>query len=218
MSVKLQALNQELATLLPDASLSAQTLSQCPQISLYLIDANYSLAALDVASAERVMNKPLYWMFCWASGHAMAATILREPWRVKDKVVLDFGAGSGVVAIAAALAGAKKVIAADTDPMAQTAIAVNAELNQVSLNIIANYQNDQQPVDLICLADVLYDRDNIPLVDALLATKTPLLLADSRIKNFSHRLLHHSDQQPGETFPALGGFDEFYQVNFYQSL
>ena len=56
---------------------------------------------LDDEVIRRIWNDTPYWIFCWASGLAMAQWLLAEPDHVKDKVVLDFGAGSGVVAIAA---------------------------------------------------------------------------------------------------------------------
>jgi len=64
------------------------------------------------------MNNPHYWIFCWPSGKIMAELVLDNPGIVKDKVVLDFGSGSGIVAIAAKKAGAKHVIASDIDPIA----------------------------------------------------------------------------------------------------
>ncbi|MFW5451504.1 MAG: 50S ribosomal protein L11 methyltransferase [Methylophagaceae bacterium] len=52
---------------------------------------------------------------------------------VKDKVVIDYGCGSGILAIAAALLGAKKIIAVDTDPQALQATQANAERNKVKI-------------------------------------------------------------------------------------
>lgn len=210
-------LNQTLQGILPEACLTAVTLPRCQNLQLYLLDQNYPVDALDSATAQQVMDNPLYWLFCWASGLVMAQQIFAEPERVRGKVVLDVGAGSGVVAIAAKMAGAKQVIASDIDPIAQTAIALNAELNHVELEVIGDFNQYQGAVDLITIADVLYDRENLPLVDALL-NKSAVWLADSRVKNFQHAKMQFCQQFPGETFPSLGGFDEFSQVNMYQSI
>src|SRR6266581_1789142 len=69
---------------------------------------------------------PPYWAFAWAGGQALARFLLDHPERVAGRAVLDFGAGSGLVAIAAAKAGAASVTAADIDPFAAAAIAANA--------------------------------------------------------------------------------------------
>jgi ribosomal protein L11 methyltransferase len=48
-----------------------------------------------------------------------------------DRLVVDFGCGSGILAIAAALLGAREVLAVDHDPQALKATRDNAEKNQV---------------------------------------------------------------------------------------
>ena len=48
-----------------------------------------------------------------------------------DKVVIDYGCGSGILAVAALLLGAKQVHAVDIDPQAITATLANAEKNKV---------------------------------------------------------------------------------------
>ena len=75
MKSKLEA---QLRTILPDATLQLITLPNTGGLKLYLIDSNYSLEALDAQTQQKVMNNPLYWMFCWASGHAMASLIHQQ--------------------------------------------------------------------------------------------------------------------------------------------
>ncbi len=64
-----------------------------------------------------------------------ASTFLCLQWLgqtdVKDKIVIDYGCGSGILAVAALLLGAKKVYATDIDPQAVLATQQNAELNGV---------------------------------------------------------------------------------------
>jgi len=72
---------------------------------------------------------PPFWAYPWAGGIALARYLLDHPEQVAGRVVLDLASGSGLVAIAAARAGAAHVIAADIDPMSVVAIALNAEAN-----------------------------------------------------------------------------------------
>ena len=72
---------------------------------------------------------PPYWAFAWAGGQALARHVLDHGDIVRERRVLDFGSGSGLVAIAAALAGASHVLAADIDPFAAAAIAMNCDAN-----------------------------------------------------------------------------------------
>ncbi|HEY9033818.1 MAG TPA: 50S ribosomal protein L11 methyltransferase [Pseudomonadales bacterium] len=214
--MSLHDLQLRLQHVLPDARLKVTGLPECAGLSLYLLDDSYAVEQLAPETACRVMDDPLYWLFCWASGLVMARQILAEPDRVRGKTVLDVGCGSGVVAIAAAMAGAARVVACDLDPVARLATALNAAQNGVRLDIIGDFADWQGPVDLITVADVLYDRDNLPLLTILLA-RAPVWLADSRMKNLSHPQLAYCETLPGHTFPSLGGFDEFTEVNLYQS-
>ncbi len=76
---------------------------------------------------------PPYWAFAWAGGQALARYLLDHPEAVRGRRVVDFATGSGLVAIAAARAGAADVLALDLDPLCQAAVALNAERNQVSV-------------------------------------------------------------------------------------
>ena len=64
-----------------------------------------------------------------------ASTFLCLQWLgktdVKDKIVVDYGCGSGILGVAALLLGAKKVYATDIDPQAVLATQQNADLNGV---------------------------------------------------------------------------------------
>lgn len=216
-------LQQALQVVLPSAELAVWDLLGDKSLQLYLVDASTDVQTLSPESVALVMDNPLYWMFCWASGRVLAQQILENPDWVRNKVVMDVGAGSGVVAIAAALAGAKKVIASDLDPIALNAIAMNAELNGLSVDtstfeIIGDYSLYAGDIDLIVVADVLYESKNIALIECLLERSEHMLLADSRVKNFSHPGLVHIAAMPGCSFPDLGGFDEFYEVNLYRSV
>jgi predicted nicotinamide N-methyase len=73
--------------------------------------------------------------------------------------VLDLGAGSGLVAIAAASAGAATVMAAEIDPHALAALRLNAGLNDAAVEVIDRDLTGSQPpdVDLVLVGDLFYD-------------------------------------------------------------
>jgi predicted nicotinamide N-methyase len=110
---------------------------------------------------------PPYWAFAWAGGQALARYILDHPAEVAGRRVLDFGSGSGLVAIAAVKAGARDVVAADIDAFALAAIQLNAEANAVELQTTGeDLIGRDKRWDVILLGDMCYER---PLAERLLA-------------------------------------------------
>lgn len=102
---------------------------------------------------------PPYWAFAWPGGQALARYILDHPQDVAGKSVLDFGAGSGLVAIAAAKAGGVPVIAAEIDALALAAIALNAAANGVFVEEIENdIIGTNGRWDTILAGDMCYER------------------------------------------------------------
>jgi len=212
----IEKLEKKLNENLIDARVEPCTLPECSNLSLYLINSDYPQHNLSHTDAAALMENPPFWSFCWASGHILAQHLLQNPDLVKNKVVVDFGSGSGVVAIAAVMAGAKKVIACDIDPIAQTAIKSNALLNKVSLNICGDINSIKEKADILTAADVLYDKENFPLLDLFHAHAQQVIVADSRVKNFpgtDYRLIKTKDSQ---TIPDMNEFDEFKTVRIYQ--
>lgn len=125
-----------------------------PELWLHLATPHSRLGAF----LERFGNHTPYWAYAWPGGLALARHVLDNPEIVRGKAVLDFGAGSGVVGIAAAVCGAAKVFAFDTDPLALTAIRCNAAANQVDIAIWEG-EPERAPVDVILAADVFYAAD-----------------------------------------------------------
>ena len=129
---------------------------------------------------------PPYWAFPWAGGLALARYILDRPQAVAGKSVLDLGAGSGLVAIAAARAGAARVIATDVDRFALAAIALNAAANGVAVEVVAGELADGPPpaVDLVLAGDVFYERGLAERMTAFfarcLAAGVEVLIGDPR--------------------------------------
>lgn len=106
-----------------------------PEIRLNLADETCPIWEKTVPQLEVFCTSELFWAFAWAGGQALARYILDNPEIVSEQSVLDFGSGSGIVAIAAAKAGASQVIASDIDEYAAAAIEVNAKKNNVAVEV-----------------------------------------------------------------------------------
>jgi predicted nicotinamide N-methyase len=208
-------LRKSLCRILPGAGLAVYPLPGAPRLRLLLLDGSYPQAELDQEAVRRVMDNPLYWVFCWASGQVLARFLLARPELVAGKRVLDFGCGSGVVAIAAALAGAREVIACDIDPLALAATRVNAALNRVSLTLADDFHAVAGQLDLIIVADVLYDRANLNWLSKFLARADQVLVADSRVKDFDFPPYRQVAREESHTLPDLDESAEFRDVRVY---
>lgn len=213
--IEAQSLQQHLQGIIPQARLEVAHLPDCPAIQLLLLNADYPQGELNPQQVQRVMDNPLYWVFCWASGQVLADFLLRQPQWVAGKRVLDFGCGSGVVAIAAALAGAAEVIACDIDPLARAATSLNARLNGVALQVIDDYAAIEGAIDLIIVADVLYDKGNFPWLQRFTQRATSVLIADSRVKDFNHPPYRQIARRASSTVPDLDESLEFRDVRIY---
>ncbi len=215
MSSLREQLDARLAAIIPGATLAVTPLPGVPQLQLLLLHGEYPQGALSPQAMQRVMDNPLYWVFCWASGQVLARYLLDNPDRVRGKRVLDFGCGSGVVAVAAAMAGAKEVIACDIDPLALTATRVNARLNGVTLEYASDYWDVDGEVDVIIVADVLYDRENFPWLARFVERAPQVLIADSRVKQFDHPPYRQIGRRQSCTLPDLDESAEFRDVRIY---
>jgi predicted nicotinamide N-methyase len=107
---------------------------------------------------------PPFWAFAWAGGQALARYLLDRPEAVSGRTVIDVASGSGLVAIAAVMAGAAAVTAYDIDPLAAAAITVNAAANDVAVPAVCAdvLSEDRLPgpgTDLVLVADAFYERD-----------------------------------------------------------
>jgi predicted nicotinamide N-methyase len=210
------ALQAAIEDLLGDARLLAQRLPDT-ELSLWLIDPANMQRAFSPEETRRILDAPPYWSFCWASGLVLARWLAQRPEWVRGKRVLDFGAGSGVAAIAAAKAGAAEVLACDLDPLALQACRANAALNGVTLGYSADFFAEADRFDLILVADVLYDRANLPLLDQFLSRGREALVADSRVRDFRHALYRRLAQREACTWPDLAEPAEFRQVSLYHA-
>jgi predicted nicotinamide N-methyase len=136
-----------------------------PEIRLHLATEITPLWQATEASLAQSQLPPPYWAFAWAGGQALARHVLDHPELVRGRRVLDFGAGSGLVAIAAAMAGAGAVEAAEIDPFAASAIALNAATNRVAVALESGDLIGTAPRwDAVLAGDMCYER---PLAERL---------------------------------------------------
>ena len=155
-----------------------------PEIRLYLATEITPIWQATEETLARSALPPPFWAFAWAGGQALARYLLDHPANVAGRSVLDFGAGSGLVAIAAAKAGAASVFAAEIDHFAAAAIAANAALNDVAIAVTtADLLDTVDPRwEVVSAGDVCYER---PMADrvtgwlrGLAARGTLVLLGD----------------------------------------
>ena len=213
----LDDLHRLLQETLPEARLLASALPGLPELQLWLLDPANLQRAFSSEETRRLLEEPPYWGFCWGSGLALARWILDHPEQVRGKRVLDFGAGSGIVALACSAAGAKQSIACDLDQPARLASGLNAELNGQHVELAADYFAVTGELDLILAADVLYDRDNHGFLDLFLDRADQVLVADSRVRNLQHPGYQRIDTLSGQTWPDLGEPVDFRRVALYRS-
>src|SRR6266480_7832011 len=135
-----------------------------PEIGLHQASDPISLWQRTEDTSGRTGLDPPFWAFAWAAGQALARYLLDHPETVRGRDVIDIASGSGLVAIAAARAGAAAVTAYDIDPLAIAAIGVNADANGVAVPAacadVLGEDGDPSPgTDLILVADAFYERD-----------------------------------------------------------
>lgn len=126
---------------------------------------------------------PPYWAFAWPGGQAVARYLLDHPDLVRGRRVLDFAAGSGLVAIAAALSGAAHVTANEIDAFAAASIALNARLNDLPDGVPEIAARDlighpMPGIDLVLAGDVCYER---PMAERAIAWFTELARAGAEV-------------------------------------
>lgn len=123
-------------------------------------------------------DEPPYWAYAWAGGMALALYLRDYPDLVAGRNVLDFGAGSGLVGIAAAKAGTSRVLAFEPDPLGRIALRLNAEANEVE---IGRSDAAEKP-DIVLAGDVFYDGEVaasvLPVLSAYAANGADVLVGD----------------------------------------
>jgi predicted nicotinamide N-methyase len=172
----------------PEAFLRAHTRpvrpALVPEVTLLVASDVVALwEALEV-QAGAAPSDPPFWAAAWPGGQALARYVLDVPALVAGRSVLDLGSGSGLVAVAAALAGARRVVASEIDPFGAAAVAVNAADNGVGpFEVVGDVLDSGPPgVDVVLAGDVCYDRAMservLPYLDAARARGAVVLLGD----------------------------------------
>ena len=110
-----------------------------------------------------------YWAYLWSGGLALAAWLTEHPAEAAGRRILDYGTGSGLVAMIAAQAGAARVVAIDSDPFARAAAALNAAANGLDITVVDTLP-EPASLDLVLAGDVFYD---------LAAAQTSLIALDT---------------------------------------
>ena len=155
----------------PGAFVKAQTVIAAPpltpEIKLHLATEITPIWEATEATLAQMNLPPPYWAFAWAGGQALTRFLLDHPDWVKGKRVLDFAAGSGLSAIGAAKAGAAQVQAAEIDDYAIAAIALNARINGVAIDLVREDLVGVEPRwDVVLAGDVCYER---PMAERVIA-------------------------------------------------
>jgi predicted nicotinamide N-methyase len=160
-----------------------------PDIRLHQAGDPISLWQRTELTSGRTGLDPPFWAFAWAGGLALARYLLDHPETVRGRHAIDIASGSGLVAIAAAKAGATAVTAYDIDPVAAVAIGMNAAANGVTVRPVCADILDQDnnlpacAADLVLVADAFYQRDLaakvMPLAERSHARGAAVLVGDS---------------------------------------
>ena len=130
-----------------------------PEIRLHLADEAHDLWQRTEEELEAIGLQPPFWAFAWAGGQGLARHVLDNADLVRGRRVLDLATGSGLVAIAAAKAGAAHVLAADVDAFCAAAVRLNAAANGVAIEFIdSDLVGVSGAWDVILAGDVFYDR------------------------------------------------------------
>ena len=180
------------------ARLAVQRPPLCPELALWLTHGDVDLEAGCFALVDG--EAPPYWAFCWGAGQVLARHLLDHPELVAGRRVVDVGAGSGIVAIAAARAGALSVHALDVDVVARRAALENARLNEVSIEATATLPD---AFDFVLAADVLYETGLRDWILGDLARRAPGLLADPQRAGAPRLDLPVLARIDGRTFPDV---------------
>ncbi len=149
------------------ANTALEAPAMVPEFKLWLATEYVPIWQATEAWLEEQNVDPPYWAFCWPGGQAIARYLLDNPTLVEGRHVIDFAAGSGVSAMAAARAGAASVLANDIDALSLVAARLNAQANHLSVNVSADdwlAGLGGAPVmpsvaDVVIAGDVCYERD-----------------------------------------------------------
>lgn len=209
--------NNQLPQILEGVQIESRLLPAVPEIYLYLMQDQVPDHHLPQHDYHRLMEAPPYWAFCWGGGQALARWILDNPEVVRGRDVVDFGAGSGVAGIAAALAGAKSVVCVDIDRDALRACQRNACLNRVT--VATSGALSLSNGELLLAADVCYEDEGYTGVVNYMVAGGDVVIAESRLRNLTDRFpqLKRVSELRVRTFPDLEEAENYDLVRIFCS-
>jgi predicted nicotinamide N-methyase len=158
--------------------------SLVPEVTLLVAEDVVALWEAMEDERGREAEAPPFWAAAWPGGQVLARYVLDTPAVVAGRRVLDLGSGSGLVAVAAALAGAAEVVASEIDEFGTTAIPLNAELNGASgIRVVGDLLGGDPPVvDVVLAGDICYDREMteqvLPFLDRARVAGAEVLIGD----------------------------------------
>jgi predicted nicotinamide N-methyase len=173
-----------------------------PELRLHLADDSLELWEQTEGAVGRGDVPPPFWAFVGAGGQALARYLLDHPQVIAGRPVVDLATGSGLVAIAAALAGAVEVTAYDVDDLAVAAARMNVRLNDVRVEVAGRDVRDVVGAagTLITVGDVFYDEKlaalMLPELRRLAATGAEVLVGDP-----------HRAYLPAEALEPVASYD-----------
>jgi predicted nicotinamide N-methyase len=200
----------------PEILTSGTTLREVPlvpEIRLYQATEPMTLWQHTEQATGRTGLDPPFWAFAWAGGQALARYLLDHPETAAGRKTVDIASGSGLVAIAAARAGAAAVTAYDIDPLATAAIALNADANGAGVRAAC--------ADVLAAGAAFPDADLVLVADAFyeceLAVRVLRFLDQARARgcavlagDFGRAYLPRARLRPlaGYDVPGLGALED----------
>ena len=161
-----------------------------PEIRLHLAEESLPIWQKTEDELGAMNVAPPYWAFAWAGGQAVARYLIDEPGLVAGRSVLDLGSGSGMTAIAARMAGARDLLAADIDVIAGAAVGLNAAANDVAVGFTAVDLLAAAPgrFDTIIVGDMFYERELaarvLTFIEAAVARGSVIVIGDPQRSYF----------------------------------
>lgn len=126
---------------------------------------------------------------------------------VANKVVVDYGCGSGILAIAAACLGAARVVATDIDEQALAATRNNASINRVAVEVESSRSFSLGKADIV-LANILSNPLKLlaPLLSGLVAPGGQLAVSGVLERQVEDVKAAYSELLPLEVWKVSDGW------------
>lgn len=195
-----------------------------PDIRLHLMPDGFEKHKVAAAILESLVQAPPYWAFCWGGGLALAAYIQTHPSLASGRVIVDFGAGSGVAGLAAARAGANLVHAIDIDPEAGVAVAANFAANGLAspeFSVSGDFLlKEGRAVDALLLAaDICYEEDGRHFLRRWIAAGGHAVVAETRVDLQALGIpgLRSCGVMEAKTYPDLAEDERYHRVMLYST-